>query len=492
MAIHKVIGTETEYGIVIRNQADFNPALASGLVVGSYRAGSRVQWSIEEESPGRDVRGFAVDAGYGDLDSGVVNLVLTNGARLYVDHAHPEYSGPESFSPREAALYDKAGEVVMHRAAQATSELLQPGERAGIYKNNSDGKGNSYGAHENFLIARDLPFGEIVRHFTTFLVTRQILSGSGKIGSENGRPDVDYQITQRADFFEEEVGLETTLKRPIINTRDEPHGNPEKYRRLHVIIGDATLSEVQTLVKLGSAAIILAAIEDGALPHPIALADPIESCWKVSHDPDLKQTLDLSDGSTATVLELQFQYLDWAKKYAESADDGEIYRDVVEHWEQLLVDLETEVTLAADRLDWVAKRRLLEGLADRHGLGWDSSKLQAAALQYHDVDPDRSLYQRLLDRGSMQQLFSPEEVAEAVGAAPRRTRAWFRGECIRRFGPEIVAANWDSLIFDTGEENLRRVPMMEPLRGGEALVGPLFEKAQSAAELLEALGGTDG
>jgi len=492
MAVHKVIGTETEFGIVIRNQADFNPALASGLVVGSYRAGSRVQWSIEEESPGRDARGFAVDAGYGDLDSGVVNLVLTNGARLYVDHAHPEYSAPEGYSPREAALYDKAGEVVMHRAAVATTELLQPGERAGIYKNNSDGKGNSYGAHENFLIARDLPFGDIVRHFTTFLVTRQILSGSGKVGSENGRPDVDYQITQRADFFEEEVGLETTLKRPIINTRDEPHGNPEKYRRLHVIIGDANLSEIQLLVKLGSAAIILAAIEDGALPNPINLADPVESCWRVSHDADLVGTLELADGSSATTLELQFQYLDWAKKYAESADDGELYRDVLDHWERLLVDLERDVALAADRLDWVAKRRLLEGLADRHGVGWDSPKLRAAALQYHDVDPERSLYHRLAGRGSMRRLFTPEEIGQAVVSPPKKTRAWFRGECIRRFGPEVVAANWDSLIFDTGEENLRRVPMMEPLRGGESLVRPLFEKAQSASELLEALGGSDG
>ncbi len=492
MAIRKVIGTETEFGIVVRNQADFNPALASGLVVGSYRAGSRVQWSIEEESPGRDARGFAVDSGYGDFDSGVVNLVLTNGARLYVDHAHPEYSAPEGFTPREAALYDRAGEVVMHRAAVATTELLKPGERAGIYKNNSDGKGNSYGAHENFLISRELPFGDIVHHFTTFLVTRQILTGSGKVGSENGRPQTEYQITQRADFFEEEVGLETTLKRPIINTRDEPHGNPDKYRRLHVILGDANLSEVQNLVKLGSAGLILAAIEDGALPRPIALADPVEACWQVSHDPSLRRPLKLQDGSTATVLELQFQYLDWAKKYAESAEHADAYVDVLEEWERLLVDLEADVSLAADRLDWVAKQTLLQGLADRHGVGWDSPKLRAAALQFHDVDPDRSLFRKLVERGAVRRLFTQEEVETAVAEPPKNTRAWFRGECIKRFGNEIVAANWDSLIFDIGEESLRRVPMMEPLRGGEDLVGPLVEEAASAAELLAALGGSDG
>ncbi|MDH4120072.1 MAG: proteasome accessory factor PafA2 family protein, partial [Acidimicrobiia bacterium] len=247
MAVHKVIGTETEYGVLIRNQPDFNPALASALIINSYPGDRvRVQWSYEEETPGRDARGFGHD-GYGvsDPDSALVNAVLGNGARLYVDHAHPEYSSPECFDPLEAALADKVGERVMEMAMTRAQQTVPAGQIVKLYKNNSDGKGNSYGAHENYLLARETSFGRIIRYATTFMVTRQIFTGAGKVGSENGRPGVPYQITQRADFFEEEVGLETTLKRPIINTRDEPHGDPGRYRRLHVIIGDANLSEYQ-------------------------------------------------------------------------------------------------------------------------------------------------------------------------------------------------------------------------------------------------------
>ena len=232
MAIRKVIGTETEFGVLIRNQPDFNPALASALVVNSFPGRRiRVQWSYEEESPGRDARGFGVPGyDYSDPDSSLVNAVLSNGARLYVDHAHPEYSGPECFDPLEAALHDKAGELAAVEAVRRGQTTLPEGQTLKLYKNNSDGKGNSYGAHENYLLDRATPFGQVVRHAAPFFVTRQIYTGTGKIGSENGRPDCDYQITQRADFFEELVGLETTLKRPIVNTRDEPHGDPGKYR----------------------------------------------------------------------------------------------------------------------------------------------------------------------------------------------------------------------------------------------------------------------
>ncbi len=326
MAIPKILGTETEYGITILNQAEFNPVLASSAVINSYAGGrARIQWSLDEESPGRDARGFGMFDAPLDIESGLVNTVLTNGARFYVDHAHPEYSAPETTEPRSAALYDKAGEVIMARAVVAAQRLLGEGKRLVVYKDNSDRKGNSYGTHENYLIARDLPFGEVVRHFTGFLVTRQIFTGSGKVGSENGRPDVGYQITQRADFFEEEVGLETTLKRPIINTRDEPHADSGKYRRLHVIIGDANLSEYQTYLKLGSAALILSALEDGALPEPLTLADPVREVWSVSHDPALRHRVEMADGRSMTAIEAQWQYLEWATKYSRAADLDPVY-----------------------------------------------------------------------------------------------------------------------------------------------------------------------
>ncbi|MBT8211711.1 MAG: proteasome accessory factor PafA2, partial [Acidimicrobiia bacterium] len=449
-----ILGTETEYGISVRNQPDFNPIVASSNVINSYAGKrARIQWSLDEESPGRDARGFGfADTVPADVETGLVNVVLTNGARFYVDHAHPEYSTPECAGPLSAALYEKAGEMIMARAVTTSRAMMPPDQRLFIHKNNSDGKGNSYGAHENFLVSRDVPFGDIVAFFTTFLVTRQIYTGSGKVGSENGRPEAPFQITQRADFFEEEVGLETTLKRPIINTRDEPHADSRKYRRLHVIIGDANLSEVQTYLKLGSAAIVLAALEAGALPDELRLADPVGSTWRVSHDPDLGLALDMADGGTMTALEAQWQYLEWASKFVQEGGLGDEYGDVIETWEEMLRDLERDPMSTADRLDWTAKLRLLQGFRDRDGLAWNDAKLRLADLQYHDVDPERGLYHRLMRSGRMQRLFSDEQVAEAVTQPPDETRAYFRGRCVAKFGDSLVAANWDSLVFDVGEE----------------------------------------
>jgi len=494
MALTKVIGTETEYGITVRNQAEFNPVLASSTVINSYRGGrARIQWSFDEESPGRDARGFGYEDAYPiELETGLVNVVLTNGARLYVDHAHPEYSTPECARPLQAALYDKAGERIMEHAVAAARSMMPPEERMFVHKNNSDGKGNSYGAHENFLIARRIPFGDIVTHFTAFLVTRQIFTGAGKVGSENGRDETTFQLTQRADFFEEEVGLETTLKRPIINTRDEPHADASKYRRLHVIIGDANLSETQTFLKLGTAMLFLDALEDDAIPEPILLADPVNSVWKTSHDLSLAEPLDLDRGGTMTALEAQWQYLEWLTKYVNASDTGEMYADVLTLWEAVLGELESDPLSLADRLDWVAKYRLLLGYRDRDGLEWDDSKMRLLDLQYHDVDPERGLYHRLVAAGRMQRLFTDEQVDEATTMAPPDTRAYFRGECVARFGEALVAANWDSLVFDTGEASLKRVPMMEPLRGSRELVGDLLEQCEDPAELMRALGGDDG
>ena len=380
---------------------------------------------------------------------------------------------------------------MLARAVAAAQQVLEPGQRFVIHKNNSDGKGNSYGAHENYLIARALPFGEIISHMTGFLVTRQIYTGSGKVGAENGRPEVDYQITQRADFFEEEVGLETTLKRPIINTRDEPHADPSKYRRLHVIIGDANLSELQTYLKLGATTAMLHAVEAGALPQSLQLSDPVAAVWKVSHDPALATSLEMSDGKTMTALEAQWLYLEWVGKYINESELADAFGDLLQIWEEVLADLEADPMRTADRLDWVAKLKVMSGFRERDGLSWDDPKLRLLDLQYHDVDPARGLYHRLVGRDRMRRLFSDAEVEEAVQRPPESTRAYFRGECVSRFGDALVAANWDSLVFDVGEAALRRVPMMEPLRGGKDRVGPLLDSAETPADLMRALGGVD-
>jgi hypothetical protein len=268
MATPKVLGIETEYGISVPGQPDANPITTSSALINAYLSGlaDKVVWDFVDESPGVDARGFALDSGAGiELDTHLVNAVLTNGARLYVDHAHPEYSSPECRTPREALRYDKAGEVVMRRAMALAKRIGPRPAEIVVYKNNSDRKGNSYGCHENYLMARSTPFAKIVAELVPFFVTRQIFAGAGKVGTEfPGRSalEVPFQISQRADFFEEEVGLETTLKRPIINTRDEPHSDGQRYRRLHVILGDANLSEVATWLKLGLTAIVLAMIEE--------------------------------------------------------------------------------------------------------------------------------------------------------------------------------------------------------------------------------------
>ncbi|MBU1227422.1 MAG: proteasome accessory factor PafA2 [Actinobacteria bacterium] len=488
------MGTETEFGITVQNQPDVNPVHASSQVINAY-AGSRarVRWSYEDEAPGRDARGPGYETIVGgDFESGLVNTVLTNGARFYVDHAHPEYSSPECYDPLEAALYDKAGEFVLAEAARAAQALLAEGQRLLIHKNNSDGKGNSYGAHENILLSRETPFRDLVGHLLGFLATRQIYTGAGKVGAENGRPQTAYQITQRADFFEEQVGLETTLKRPIVNTRDEPHAEPGSYRRLHVIIGDATISETQTFLKLGSLSMFLAAVEDGALPPPPGLSDPVASVWKISHDPTLRTAVALSDGTTITALDLQWRYLGWVREHATARGIDEVHRRVLDTWEQILADLERDPLSTADRLDWTAKLQLLEGFRERDHLPWNHPKLRLLDLQYHDVDPARGLYHRLVGAGRMQRLFTDDQVHRAAVEPPARTRAYFRGTCVERFGRQVVAANWDSMIFDVGEDTLRRVPMMEPLRGRKDLVGDLIASSGSAAELVRALGGDHG
>ncbi|MHB1139083.1 MAG: proteasome accessory factor PafA2 family protein, partial [Microthrixaceae bacterium] len=304
MAIPKILGIETEYGIVVRGAAESNPISSSSLLINAYLAaleGQRVGWDFEDEQPGNDARDDARRLSIApEIETHLVNAVLTNGARYYVDHAHPEFSAPECLDALEALRYDRAGEEILLRSMAAARHLLPEGQEIVVYKNNSDGKGNSYGCHENYLMDRATPFNSIVAHATTHFVTRQIFIGAGKVGSEmpgTRRDEVPFQLTQRADFFEEQVGLETTLKRPIINTRDEPHADAQKYRRLHVIAGDANLSEVATFLKLGTTAIVLAMVEDDAIGEPMAFARPVSAMHHVSRDVSLSDPIEMADGS---------------------------------------------------------------------------------------------------------------------------------------------------------------------------------------------------
>jgi Pup amidohydrolase len=494
VAIRKVCGIETEYGILLRGAGESNPIAASSLLINAFVADQqrKVGWDFEDESPGRDARGFAREGGAPpEVETHLVNAVLTNGARYYVDHAHPEFSTPECADPRQAVLYDKAGELILQRSIEAARRALPEGQQIVILKNNSDGKGNSYGCHENYLMDRSVPFARIVAHVMPFFVTRQLFCGAGKVGAEaaTGDLEVNYQLSQRADFFEEEVGLETTLKRPIVNTRDEPHSDAQKYRRLHVIVGDANLSEIATFLKIGTTSIVLSMIEDDCFGESdFTLAAPVHAIRRVSYDLELSLALELADGRRMTALEMQWEYFDLARKYAD--DRGlecvgeEIGAEVLRRWESVLSALESDPSSLDHQLDWVAKLKLVEGYRERHGLEWGDPKLAALDLQYHDVRPERSLYARV----GMERLVTDAEVEEATTEPPRETRAYFRGRCLQRWAGSIVAANWDSLVFDVGGDPLRRVPMMEPLRGNAELVDRLLEGCNTPAELLERLG----
>jgi proteasome accessory factor PafA2 len=421
----------------------------------------------------------------------LVNAVLTNGARYYVDHAHPELSTPECADARSVVVFDRAAEQILIESMDAARRALPDGQEIVVYKNNSDGKGNSYGCHENYLMDRQLPFGRIVSHVTPHFITRQIFTGAGKVGSEASglsHVDVPFQLTQRADFFEEEVGLETTLKRPIVNTRDEPHCDATKYRRLHVIVGDANLSEVATFLKVGTTALVLAMIEDDALPRDFLFNAPVWALRRVSYDLSLRAPLELVDGSTVTALDVQWELFDRARKYADSFGlecVGEaVGVEIIRRWESVLTALESDPMSLADQLDWVAKYRLLDAYRERDGMAWSDARLAAMDLQYHDLRPEKSLFARL----GMERLIDDDEIESGITEPPEDTRAYFRGTCLAKFADAIVAANWDSMVFDVGTDPLRRVPMMEPSRGSKAHVGTLLEEAKTAAELLDRLG----
>ena len=497
------MGVETEYGISVPGHPNFNPMMSSSLIVTAYGqhvlrgARHRASWDYEVESPLRDARGFDMsraDADPSQLtddDVGMANVILTNGSRLYVDHAHPELSTPEVTNPRDAVLWDRAGVEIM-RTAMGLAAAVPEAKPILLYKNNTDNKGASYGCHENYLMRRTTPFADIVQYLIPFFITRQIYTGAGRLGIGQEPRTSAFQLSQRADFFEVEVGLETTLKRPIINTRDEPHADPERFRRLHVIVGDANLSDTASYLKIGTTALVLSMIEEGFLAgRDWTPARPVAEMHAVSHDTRLAHELVLSDGRRMTALQIQWELFALAEEFCARSDHAERddeTRELLTLWRDVLTGLERDPLTLADRLDWVAKYVLMEGFVRRDGLLWDSPRLQLIDLQYADIRPDKGLAARLEDRGKLRRMFTDEQVRHAVDHAPSDTRAYFRGECMRRFPDAVAAASWDSVVFDVpGHESLLRVPTLEPLRGTKDHVGALLDSSPDVVALIEGL-----
>lgn len=518
------MGAETEYGIHTPAGGQFNATWLSTQVVNAYAqeslprasAGGETRWDYTDEDPLADARGWSMPrtsahpsqltdteltAAQIALEGGetgepgeplMMNMVLGNGARLYVDHAHPEYSSPEVTNPLDAVRWDAAGDLVALAAVRRIAAT--PGvPDINLYKNNTDNKSVSYGSHENYLMPRSVPFKNIVTGLTPFFVTRAIMCGAGRVGLGQDGSGTGFQISQRADFFEAEVGLETTIRRPIINTRDEPHAVANKYRRLHVIIGDANLSQVSNYLKFGTTALVLDMIEHGTAPE-LEFADPVATLRAVSHDWQLAETHLLADGRRISALDVQRLYFDAAVAHCAttgSSDpltgDGHT-RALLAMWEEVLTGLAGDPMSLAGKLEWVAKLNLLQQYRARDDMAWNDPRLGLIDLQWSDIRPEKGLYYKLLQHGRMHRLVTDESIAAAVTVPPSDTRAYFRGRCIQQFGAHVVGASWDSVIFELPRlRRLQRVSTKEPLRGTKAMTAALFDGNSDLADFLEQL-----
>src|SRR6058998_619779 len=361
------------------------------------------------------------------------NVFLENGARLYLDTGfHPEYATPECDDVAELVIHDKAGErIVEDLLHQAEKRLREDGISGNIllFKNNTDSAGNSYGCHENYLVSRDVSFQRLAEALIPFFVTRQIFAGAGKVlQTPRG---FHYCLSQRAQHICQEISGATTSSRSIINTRDEPHADAEKYRRLHVIVGDSNMSEIATYLKVGTAALVLSMIEDGYTVSHMGLDDPVKASREVARDTTLKKKIKLEDGRELTAIEIQRVYMERAKEYLGSLDDEPVAADVVRRWEDILDRLEEDPMELCHELDWVVKKRIMLEYMDKKGCGWDDPRITMMDLQYHDVKRTRGLYYLLEQQELMERLVPEESVQRAMTTPPQTTRAKVRGDFIR-------------------------------------------------------------
>jgi len=462
----RIFGLETEYGLLVQGSGPEELMEESRLLVAAYPGVWAGPWDYRSEDPRRDTRGFRVDhlsydhtdAAYDRPDRGShltgeqqrSDRVLANGARLYNDHGHPEYSTPECRSLRDLVAHDRAGERIILECARLREREI--GRAVSLFKNNTDFHGASYGCHENYLCRRDVPFEKLLNGLLPFLVTRILFAGAGKTGVETGggplAKECLFQLSQRADFFTEIASVDTLAKRPIFNTRDEPHADPRLWRRLHVICGDANLSEFATALKVGTTSLVLDLIESGWEPL-FRLRDPVKALQSVSRDPSFRWLVELDDGRTLRATDLQRIYLRDAQALLAGGDVDTDW--TLREWERVLADLDRDPFAAEDRLDWVAKRKLLETYIEAEGLWWEDPALRSLDLAYHDLDADQGLYAALEEAGQIVRLVDEERITCSTQRPPSDTRAAVRGELVRRFGPEAARIGWSRVGFKGGD-----------------------------------------
>lgn len=501
MTVQRVMGTETEYAVSRAGAGHYNPVqLSFDVVCGAASENSRhIRWDYRQEDPVNDMRGTRLDRAAARPDMltdapqlHITNVIAPNGGRVYVDHAHPEYSSPETIDPFEAVAYDHAGDLIMQTACERASSST--GQPIRLHRNNADGKGASWGTHENYMMDRAVPFDRVARLMTLHFVTRQIYAGSGRVGLGEHGETPGYQLSQRADYIHMKIGLQTTFDRPIINTRDESHATGA-YRRLHVIVGDANRMDAPQVLKLGTTSMLLWLLEhaeqagfdiDGLLDE-LQLADPVEAMHTVSHDLSLAAELPLEQGGALTAWLMQLKLRQAVYQVAacihgtdtagEPAWPDKSTASVMTMWGQALADVaairhaddEERLALAdeARRVEWLLKWQLLEklrrkitaGSAAGAADGWDDARIAAVDLKWAALDPTDSVFAKLVAR--TERVNTRAEVEHAAAEPPDDTRAWLRAQLVRRFGGETLAASWSRLtVRDMSGDDADR-PMVD-------------------------------
>jgi proteasome accessory factor A len=485
-------GLETEIGISRDTDQELDVVAESiALVRSATQAGVWMCWDYDSEDPHADMRGFRVRELRQDTDEADYfaqdaqrelsfveiksDLVLSNGARFYNDHAHPEYCTPECSTLDELIHHDRAGELILMSCAAHLSEKL--GSKVLLYKNNTDFMGHSYGCHENYLLPRSLPWEILAQGMQAFLVTRQIYAGAGKFGieAEDHFLGPGFQIAQRSDFFSELQSVDTMQRRPLINTRDEPHANPHRFRRFHVIIGDANMSPFATRLKVGATALVLEALLAEPRHDYPKLADPLAALPAISHDTKFKWELQLAGDRPSTALEAQREYLAGVKRYV-SLDTPE-RQTLVRDWEEVLNDLEADPMRCKDRLDWAAKLHLIRQFQESNNIADDSPWLRSLDLEYSRLDSEEGLYYGLEQSGAMRKLVSSAQAEAAVREPPASTRAYIRGKCIQKFSSAVTAAQWDHITLE-GSDGPIKISLLDLFAPSELMQ---YAKAVDAA-----------
>jgi proteasome accessory factor A len=463
-------GTETEIGIAREKEENLDVVAESmALVRTATKSGVLMRWDYACEDPHADMRGFHVEELRQDTDESTYfaqdaerelsfveiksDLVLGNGARYYNDHAHPEYCTPECSTVAELVAHDRAGERILMRCAQKLSE--ERGCSVQLYKNNTDFRGHSYGCHENYLLPRSLPWEKLARNIQAFLVTRQIVAGAGKFAIEEEDRFVasGFQISQRSDFFSELQSVDTMQRRPIVNTRDEPHANPNLFRRFHVILGDANMSPFSTRLKIGATALVLEALARNPKRLYSVLLEPLHALISISRDPKFRWEVALQDKKSSNALALQREYWQAVTELCDLSDPAKA--GIAADWDGVLTDLEADPMRCRDRLDWVAKLALIREFQESQDLKPSDPWLQSLDLEYHRLDRENGLYYGLEQAGSIRGVPDEISVRRAIADPPRTTRAYIRGRCIQKFASSVISAQWDHITLQGSQGPLK-------------------------------------